>query len=239
MPTPTRSPVAQRPFGPGGGQRRVHLRPSPEAVHGPDPFGRRPISGFLRKESRREASPSGFRPPPLVPGLFSFRARVILLANGPTRPTPRLPVAGQVPTFPHPEPPLLLSFGRSRGKELGAQPFLYPASGPPKPGGRKNLAQPFMAGEPGQEVHESRPGRKKALGLALAFFRPCGAGCCFGLGHPPLKRWAMVGRPYGTIWRGRPEPIRRPPAYCLQPSIVCPPSSALRRMTTFVQQLKR
>jgi hypothetical protein len=33
------------------GQRRVHLRRSPEAVHGPDSFGRRPIGGFLRKES--------------------------------------------------------------------------------------------------------------------------------------------------------------------------------------------
>jgi len=54
------------------------------------------------------ASPSCFRPPPLVPGLFWFRARVILLAAGPTRPIQRLPVRGKVPTFPHPEPPLLL-----------------------------------------------------------------------------------------------------------------------------------
>ena len=28
------------------------------AVHGPNPFGRRPIGGFLRKESQLEASPS-------------------------------------------------------------------------------------------------------------------------------------------------------------------------------------
>ncbi len=54
------------------------------------------------------ASPSGFSPHPLVPGLFSFRARVILLADGPTRPSQRLPVRGKVPIFPHPEPPLLL-----------------------------------------------------------------------------------------------------------------------------------
>jgi hypothetical protein len=53
---------------------------------------------------------SGFRLHPLVPGLFWFRARVILLADGPTRPTQRLPVPGKPPTFPHPEPPLLFSF---------------------------------------------------------------------------------------------------------------------------------
>jgi hypothetical protein len=44
-----------------------------------------------------------------VPGLFSFRARVILRANGLTRPIQRLPVRGMVPTFPHPEPPPLFS----------------------------------------------------------------------------------------------------------------------------------
>jgi hypothetical protein len=58
---------------------------------------------------RFRASPSCFRPPPLVPGLFSFRARVIFRADGPTRPTQRLPVRGAVPRFPHPEPPLLSS----------------------------------------------------------------------------------------------------------------------------------
>ena len=69
---------------------------------------------------RGRASPSGFRPPPLVPGLLGFRARVIVRANdysplppdGPTRSIPRLPVRGKVPAFPHPEPPLLFSFGR-------------------------------------------------------------------------------------------------------------------------------
>ena len=52
-----------------------------------------------------------------MPGLFWFRARVIVRANdysplppdGPTRPIQRLPVPGKVPTFPHPEPPLLFS----------------------------------------------------------------------------------------------------------------------------------
>jgi hypothetical protein len=64
--------------------------------------GRIPTEGV-----RFRASPSCFRPPPLVPGLFWFRARVILLPDGPTRPIQRLPVRGKVPTFPHPEPPLL------------------------------------------------------------------------------------------------------------------------------------
>ena len=34
--------------------------------------------------------------PPLVPGFFFFRARVILRTDGPTRPTPRLTVRGKV-----------------------------------------------------------------------------------------------------------------------------------------------
>ena len=58
---------------------------------------------------RFRASPSWFRLHPLVPGLLSFRARVILLADGPTRPIQRLPVPGRVRPFPHPEPPLLFS----------------------------------------------------------------------------------------------------------------------------------
>jgi hypothetical protein len=45
--------AAQRPFGLGGGQQRVHLRRSSEAVHGPNPFRRRPISGFPRRRGGR------------------------------------------------------------------------------------------------------------------------------------------------------------------------------------------
>ncbi len=51
------------------------------------------------------------------------------------------------------------------------------------------------AGKP----EESHQGRKKVLGLTLAFFRPVGAWCRFGLDVPPLKRWAIVGRPCGTL----------------------------------------
>ncbi len=56
------------------------------------------------------ASLSSFRLHPPVPGLFWFRARVILLADGPTRPIQRLPIPGTVRPFPHPEPPLLFVF---------------------------------------------------------------------------------------------------------------------------------
>ncbi len=80
----------------------------------------------------------------------------------------------------------------------------------PQPKGRKTIAQRFIAGEPGQETKRVPPGTKERPRLAPAFFRPSGAGCCFGLGHPPLKRWAMVGRPCGTLWRGRPGPVLRP-----------------------------
>ena len=75
-----------------------------------EPFCRRPIGGFLRKESDSglRLLDSGLLR--LVPGLFWFRARVILLPDGPTCPTQRLVIDGPVPTFPHPEPPLLLVF---------------------------------------------------------------------------------------------------------------------------------
>jgi len=39
--------------GPGPQQRRVHLRRSPEAVHGPNPLRRRPIGGFPRRRGGR------------------------------------------------------------------------------------------------------------------------------------------------------------------------------------------
>ena len=77
---------------------------------------------FPTEAVRCRASPSGFRPPPLVPGLFWFRARVILPTDGPTRPIQRLPVRGKVPPFPHPEPPLLLVV-------LGVAPSVGPNRG--------------------------------------------------------------------------------------------------------------
>ena len=79
---------------------------------------------------RWRASPSGFRPLPRVPGLFSFRARVILVTDGPTHLIQRLPVRGKVPTFPHPEPPPLfvaLGMAPSPG-ELSAEVAHAPSS---------------------------------------------------------------------------------------------------------------
>jgi hypothetical protein len=75
---------------------------------GAEPFGKTAHRRIPTEPVRSKASPSGFRPPPLVPGFFWLRARVILLPGGPTHPIPRLPVPGKVPTFPPPEPPLLL-----------------------------------------------------------------------------------------------------------------------------------
>jgi hypothetical protein len=88
--------------------------------------------GYRRcTEADLTASPFGLRLPPLVPGLFWFRARVILLtadptprserssqpqtklpaetrlASHPTRPKQRLAVPEQTLPFPPPEPPLL------------------------------------------------------------------------------------------------------------------------------------
>ena len=64
-------------------------------------MGRTPLKTAHRRipaeRVRFRASPSCFRPPPLVPGLFWFRARVILLTDGPTRPIQRLPVRERSP----------------------------------------------------------------------------------------------------------------------------------------------
>jgi hypothetical protein len=83
---------------------------------------------------RFRASLSYLRLPPLVPGLFWFRARVILLTDDPTprsevpspprarlptetslalhptRPKQRFPMPARDDSIPHPEPPLLLVF---------------------------------------------------------------------------------------------------------------------------------
>ena len=93
--------------GPASQQRRVHLRRSPEAVHGPNPFLKTAHRRIPTERVRFRAPLSYFRPSPPVPGLFSFRARVIFLTDGPTRPIQRLAVPGTVRPFPHPEPPLL------------------------------------------------------------------------------------------------------------------------------------
>jgi hypothetical protein len=102
----------------------------PNAMH--RVWGPFPMEGV-----RFGASPSRFRPSPLVPGLFWFRARVILLPDAPTRPTQRLPAPGTVPPFPHPEPPLLLVLlglapcpGPDRGLHPSNPSCARPAGGP-------------------------------------------------------------------------------------------------------------
>ena len=50
----------------------------------------------------------------------------------------------------------------------------------------------------GRKGNESRQGRKNTRVLPHDFFRPCGACACLGIGCPPLKRWAIFGRPCGT-----------------------------------------
>jgi hypothetical protein len=108
------------------------------------------------------ASLSRFRPHPLVPGLFWFRARVILLTDGPTRPSQQPPVRGEVPTFPHPEPPLLFSFGRSRawGLALGA-----PA---PDQVGRRLCAGGRLSAAPGFMIYDLRFGSDAFGGMLLS-----------------------------------------------------------------------
>ena len=65
----------------------------------------------------------------------------------------------------------------------------------PSPSGRKRIAQRFNAGFAGQEGNKSRQGRKNILDSTGALFRPYGAWTHVGIGCPPLKRWAIFGRP--------------------------------------------
>jgi hypothetical protein len=71
----------------------------------------------------------------------------------------------------------------------GAEPVV-----PPKPGGRKPIAQGFIPGNKSTTSRKSRQGRQTP-GHVPSFFRPCGAGASPGPGFPPLKRWARIGRP--------------------------------------------
>jgi hypothetical protein len=66
-----------------------------------------------------------------------------------------------------------------------------------QPEGRKRIAQGFIPGNEDTRPRESRQGRKN-LACAPCFFRLCGARTLAGPWYPPLKRWAMIGRPCGT-----------------------------------------
>ncbi len=74
--------------------------------------------------------------------------------------------------------------------------------------------QPVRAKENSPRIHpwvarrvrnESRQGRKKMFALTR-FFRPSGAWKIFESVYPPLKRWAIFGRPYGTKTTGGAQP---------------------------------
>ena len=98
--TPKREESEKRRF------RGVDATPCPPPVQHPNPVAspcdvlRRRLRGRTLWQTaprriptepiRWRASPSCLRPPPLVPGLFWFRARVILLPDGPTCPMQRL-----------------------------------------------------------------------------------------------------------------------------------------------------
>ena len=77
--------------GPASQPRRVYFRGSPEVVHGPtrsgaagaEPLWKTAHERIPTERVRLRASPSGFQPRPFVPGLFWFRARVILLTARP------------------------------------------------------------------------------------------------------------------------------------------------------------
>jgi len=56
-----------------------------------------------------------------------------------------------------------------RGMILPARPMFRRTT---EPGGRKSIAQRFIAGCRGRPPNQSRQGRKNAVGRILAFFRP-------------------------------------------------------------------
>jgi hypothetical protein len=127
---PTRAePGTQQPA--GGRPSRAAICRLKATVHGPNPFSRWPISGFLRKESHLRLRLPDSALLRLCPVSSGSGARVILvrannyspLPDGPTRPTQRHPVRGEVPAFPHPEPPLLLAFSAFHEYSGDGQPI--------------------------------------------------------------------------------------------------------------------
>ena len=64
----------------------------------------------------------------------------------------------------------------------------------------KDPSPPFQRwGIGGRKKEESRQGRKSVSDPAAVFFRPSGARSCLETLYPPLKRWARIDRPDGTI----------------------------------------
>ena len=68
----------------------------------------------------------------------------------------------------------------------------------PQPDRAKDNSPAIYRWVSGWKGNESRQGRKNTRVLPHGFFRPYGAWARLGIGDPPLKRWAIIGRPCGT-----------------------------------------
>jgi hypothetical protein len=138
---------------------RRSLSPCHSRANGDGSWAEPPLQTAHRRiptEGVRCRTPlSCFRPPPLVPGLSWFRARVILRTDGPTRPIQRLPVPGTVPPFPHPEPPLLFVL-------LGVAP---------SPGPNRGLSQQAHMDDPQFPGRSLRRSPRGSLGDTSDTFR--------------------------------------------------------------------
>ncbi len=72
---------------------------------------------------------------------------------------------------------------------------------PRQPGGRKKIAQRFIAGS-GVRAGRSPAGTTELWADTIRrkppFYRPCGTLSRVGRAYPAMNRWAIVGRPCGT-----------------------------------------
>jgi hypothetical protein len=71
-----------------------------------------------------------------------------------------------------------------------------------QPGRAKDNSPPIYPWVARCDGNKSRQGRQKPVWCADVFFRPSGAWGIFDSGYPPLKRWAIFGRPCGTNTTG-------------------------------------
>jgi hypothetical protein len=86
--------------------------------------------------------------------------------------------------------------GRGHSRQVYDRPC-ESSAGPPKPEGRRRIAQRFIAGNPAKKKEESREGRKNALRLAPAFFRPCRGLALFRTRVPTVE---TVGYDRSSLW---------------------------------------
>ncbi len=67
-----------------------------------------------------------------------------------------------------------------------------------KPAGRKIIAHRFNGGYQGVKTSQVPSGTKERPGPGMTFLSPLRGSDDMGSGFPPLKRWAMFGRPSGN-----------------------------------------